>query len=282
MESSDIPSIPDIKRLLLSAICTAIEGGMAIREIYATDFAVEKKADESPLTLADQRSHKIIEKALLPFGIPILSEEGRKIPYEERAGWNPLWIVDPLDGTKEFVKRNGEFTVNIALVKDHRPVMGVIYVPVTDVLYYGETGLGAHKLAGAEAIISDGNDMEVIQSASVSLPIREDPCDPYTIVGSRSHATEALEQFVEEKRKEHGEVNFISAGSSLKICLVAEGSADIYPRLAPTMEWDTAAGQAIAEAAGAAMVVHETNEPLRYNRQELLNPRFVVKRYLAA
>jgi 3'(2'), 5'-bisphosphate nucleotidase len=218
----------------------------------------------------------VIEKALAPFGIPVLSEEGREIPYAERAGWQTLWIVDPLDGTKEFVKRNGEFTVNIALVKKTVPVMGVIYVPVQDQLYFADSEHGAYRLENVKKI-KDFEPM-ALRSAGDRLPLRPGPCDPYTIVGSRSHATEALKRFVEEKRREKGTVNFISAGSSLKICRVAEGSADIYPRLAPTMEWDTAAGQAIAEAAGATLVRHDTGERLTYNREELLNPWFVVRR----
>lgn len=267
------------KQYLLTAIAAALEAGRAILEVYESDFAVEQKEDESPLTLADQRSHDIIERALSSFGIPLLSEEGKEISYEERSRWETLWIIDPLDGTKEFVKRNGEFTVNIALVKNGKPAMGVIYVPVTGTLYFAANEIGAYKLTDAESACSCHASMEALIGASQSLPIKEEPCDPYTVVGSRSHATEALERFVAEKRKEQGTVNFISAGSSLKICLVAEGSADIYPRLAPTMEWDTAAGQAIAEAAGAGLLLHDTGKALTYNRPELRNPWFVVIRH---
>ncbi len=268
-----------MKQYLLTAIAAALEAGRAIREVYQSDFAVEHKKDQSPLTLADKRSHEIIESRLRVFNLPILSEEGQEVPYEVRSQWETLWIVDPLDGTKEFVKRNGEFTVNIALVTAGEPVIGVIYIPARDVLYFAEQNMGAFKLIDAKVVQSHQDGLAGLVAESLALPVNTTASsNSYTIVGSRSHATEALENFVEEKRKEYGGVNFISAGSSLKICLVAEGSADIYPRLAPTMEWDTAAGQAIAEAAGAKVVCYDTGSALTYNREELRNPWFVVSR----
>jgi 3'(2'), 5'-bisphosphate nucleotidase len=271
---------------LARAIQAAIDAGQAILEVYRTDFAVEEKADHSPLTIADRRSHKIIVNALLPLNIPILSEEGRSIPYSVRKQWQRLWIVDPLDGTKEFIKRNDEFTVNIALVEDGRPVLGVIYIPVKDCLYYAEKALGAFKMNIAarwiEAHPADAPpSLDWIQHLSQKasrLPEKRQTGAPFTIVGSRSHATPQLEAFVAEKREELGTIEFVSAGSSLKICLVAEGRADIYPRMGPTMEWDTAAGQAIAEISGARMLSYDTGEPLAYNKQDLLNPWFVVER----
>ncbi len=274
-------------KILLTALMAAVDAGKAILEVYRTDFDIITKKDQSPLTLADQKSHQIIMGQLKEFNIPILSEEGREIPYETRKQWKKLWIVDPLDGTKEFIKRNDEFTVNIALVENHRPVLGVIYLPVKDVLYYAEENLGAFRMHDAEKTIcaltqepSIENAAEKLARFSEALPLSKvnSAESVYTIVGSRSHATKELEEFVSQKQQELGEVQFISAGSSLKICLVAEGRADIYPRLGPTMEWDTAAGQAIAEIAGAAMTIHLSGEPMIYNKENLLNPWFVVER----
>jgi 3'(2'), 5'-bisphosphate nucleotidase len=271
---------------LIKSIRAALAAGRAIIDVYHSEFAVEHKADNSPLTQADRRSHELLMDALSRFKIPVLSEEGREIPYAERKTWERLWIVDPLDGTKEFIKRNGEFTVNIALVEYVKPVLGVIYAPVKNVLYFAARGIGAYKMKNPEDFVwpdEEANDenfntlMELIIQSSVKLPAKRS-ASPFTIVGSRSHAGPELEKFVEEKRREHGQVEFISAGSSLKICLVAEGKANLYPRLGPTCEWDTAAGQAIAECAGAKLLNLKTGEPLRYNRDDILNPRFIVRR----
>ncbi|MCU0559614.1 MAG: 3'(2'),5'-bisphosphate nucleotidase CysQ [Desulfobacterales bacterium] len=277
----------DRDALLLTAIRASIRAGRATLDVYQSDHAVDYKEDRSPLTAADTRSHEIIVGHLTATGIPILSEEGKRIPYSERRSWQRLWVVDPLDGTKEFVKRLGEFTVNIALVENQRPTLGVVYVPVKRVLYYGRIEDGAFRLVetGALAELAAGpspgdpaGEIHRLNSRSTSLP---DDCSthaPFVIVGSRSHATEELHAFVEQKRRELGAVSFVSAGSSIKYCLVAEGRADIYPRLGPTMEWDTAAGQVIVEAAGATMVRHDTGAPLIYNKEELLNPWHVVTR----
>jgi 3'(2'), 5'-bisphosphate nucleotidase len=273
-----------MEQLLLQAMSAAVRAGKAILEVYHTDFSVTRKSDDSPLTLADKRSHEIITRLLAPFKIPVLSEEGRDIPYSERKGWNPFWLVDPLDGTKEFVKRNDEFTVNIALIEYQIPVMGVIFVPVSGVLYFAQKGLGAYKLgtpALAETIGSvegtpPGIGITGIMEAGTRLPLSAPSTDPYVIVGSRSHLTSEVEAFVEKKRRTYQNVTFISAGSSLKLCQVAEGLAAIYPRLGPTMEWDTAAGHAIAACAGARVVRHDTGTPLIYNKENLLNPWFVV------
>lgn len=269
---------------LIGAIGAAVKAGEAIMEVYQSDFAVEAKEDRSPLTLADKRAHDIIKADLLGHGIPFISEEGKSTPYETRKEWPTLWIVDPLDGTKEFIKRNGEFTVNIALIDGQRPVLGVVYAPVLQWLYFASTNIGAYKLTdvqpGAFGQEKNGqveNRLLQLKQGSIKLPV-EQSRQIYTIVGSRSHGTPELEAFVEIKRKEKGNVEFIAAGSSLKICLVAEGAADIYPRLGPTMEWDTAAGQAIAECAGTKMYVYETGHSLNYNREDMLNPWFVVER----
>jgi 3'(2'), 5'-bisphosphate nucleotidase len=272
-----------IENFLPKAIYAAIDAGKAILAVYGTDFDVDIKADKSPLTLADRRSHEIIVAALEGTGIPILSEEGRDIAYVERAAWNPFFLVDPLDGTKEFVKRNGEFTVNIALIENQSPVMGVIYVPVKDWLYFASKGIGAYKLEAAESQLSDfsgdsGLDLAALKAAALALPIGTNSERPFTIVGSRSHSNPELEAEIEKQRARHGDVAFISAGSSLKLCLVAEGAADLYPRTGPTMEWDTAAGHAIALLSGAEVVAFESGSPLEYNKENLLNPWFIVRR----
>jgi 3'(2'), 5'-bisphosphate nucleotidase len=263
------------KEYVLIAIRASMMAASAIMEVYLrADFNVDMKSDNSPLTDADRKAHEIIMDALKPTPVHILSEEGRHIPYGERKGWDRLWIVDPLDGTKEFIKRNGEFTVNIALVQGGLPVFGVIYAPVLKRLYFGGRDLGAYGCTREMEDLPDDLDLLIGQCEKLPLSV---PRSTYVIMGSRSHATPELEAFVEKKRKEIGEVEFISAGSSLKICRVAEGAADIYPRLGPTMEWDTAAGQGIAEGAGRKVTVWETGEPLTYNRENLLNPWFVVQ-----
>jgi 3'(2'), 5'-bisphosphate nucleotidase len=279
----------DLKPYILRSIQAAIAAGNAINEVYhSEDFGVEYKSDQSPLTLADQRSHDIIVNNLREFDIPILSEEGKDAPYAQRKGWKRFWVVDPLDGTKEFIKRNGEFTVNIALVENSHPVLGTIFVPDRNTLYFAARNFGAYKLQdGPFAELSETRAdsaeetrilLDQIVGQSARLPIENQQRPLLTIVGSRSHKTPELEAYVEEKRKAHGEVEFISAGSSLKICLVAEGRADVYPRLGPTMEWDTAAGQAIAENAAARVYQYSTSKPLIYNKEDLHNPWFIVQR----
>lgn len=237
----------------------AIKAGDAILSIYERDFDIQHKEDKSPLTEADLASHKTIVSALeaLTPEIPILSEESATIPFEERNQWQQYWLIDPLDGTKEFIKRNGEFTVNIALIKGHSPVLGVVYVPVSGHVYAGETGKGAF-------LIKDGVKQQISVTANTFSPCR--------VVGSRSHAGESLQLFLDKL----GEYEMVSMGSSLKLCLVAEGKADIYPRLGPTSEWDTAAAQAVVEAAGGR-VTDLDGETLPYNTKEsLLNPYFLV------
>jgi len=272
---------------LLTALRAAVCAGDAILKIYHSDFSVAYKTDDSPLTLADKRAHEIIVSHLAPSQIPVLSEEGRQIPYEQRKAWQRLWVVDPLDGTKEFIKRNGEFTVNIALVENQQPVLGVICIPDKKSLYFAAAGSGAHKLERQPMVdiapemddqTAQNDLLTQIMERAVSLPVKALRSRIYTIVGSRSHSTPDLEAYVEKKRRERGAVEFIAAGSSLKFCAVAEGRANIYPRLAPTMEWDTAAGQAIAESAGANVLAYETRKPLTYNKEDLYNPWFVVSR----
>ncbi len=264
------------EKLLRTAILSALAAGEKILEVYESDdFAVTRKADDSPLTRADLISQKTITGILAEGSqFPLLGEEGREISFAERSLWDTFWLVDPLDGTKEFVKRNGEFTVNIALVAAGRPVLGVLYVPVKDILYFAYSGGGAFRIDGP-------TNMEItsVITEAVRLPDaigRKIP--PVKVVASRSHFSDKTAAFVEEIKTKHGSVDLLSAGSALKICLVAEGLADIYPRLAPTMEWDVGAGQIIAEEAGCTVVEAETGMPLRYNKENLLNPHFIVSR----
>ena len=261
-----------MENLLKIAIEAALEAGKAILEIYNSgEFDVEIKGDKSPLTKADKASHNVIMSFLKKTKIPVLSEEGREIPYEERKNWKQLWIIDPVDGTKEFIKRNGEFTVNIALVENGRPIMGVVYVPVTGDFYFGAKGQGAKKL-----VVDSEAELSIKQlSHGKSIPIKMNR--QFTVVGSRSHMNTETEDFLNSYKEEHGELAILSKGSSLKMCMVAEGLADVYPRFAPTMEWDTAAGQAVVEAAGFSMLEKESRLPLRYNKEDLLNPHFIVQ-----
>ncbi len=249
-------AIPSIGLL----IDVAEQAGEAILAIYNTDFSVYEKSDQSPLTEADMASNRIIVenlKALTP-GIPVLSEESAAVPFAERSGWKRYWLIDPLDGTKEFIKRNGEFTVNIALIEEQRPILGIVHVPVSGVTFYGGDGIGAFRQ-------SAGKEREEI---SVHPRHRQ----PIKVAGSRSHAGESLQKFLANL----GEHEIVSMGSSLKLCLVADGTADIYPRLGPTSEWDTAAAQAVVEAAGGRVTDTEMR-PLRYNTKDsLLNSHFLV------
>lgn len=263
---------------ILTAIEAALKAGEQILAVYndpEADFQVERKADHSPLTIADRRAHATIAQVLEQTPYPLLSEEGKQLPYAERAGWNELWVVDPLDGTKEFIKRNGEFTVNIAFVREGVPVMGVIYVPVKRDLYFAAEGLGAFKLADITG--TGSSTLQELTERAVRLPVKEER-DTFVVVASRSHCTPETEAYIEQMRQEHAQVELCSSGSSLKICLVAEGKADVYPRFAPTMEWDTAAGHAIVRAAGGEIRQADNGEPLHYNKEDLLNPWFIVKK----
>jgi len=246
----------------------AKDAGKAIMEIYIQDFAVEFKTDNSPLTIADRKANEIIVTSLnrlpvntlLKQSIPILSEEGRSVPYDERKNWDYFWLIDPLDGTKEFVKRNGEFTINIALIHNKTPVLGVVYSPVLNVCYWAKKGEGAFK---------DGK----------KLPLKANKKrDVYKIVASRSHMSNETKDFIESIDTDKEKV-IISIGSSLKICLVAEGEANIYPRLGPTMEWDTAAAHAIVNESNGLFNKYIDNGAYQqhlYNKKNLLNDWFVV------
>jgi len=256
------------------AIQVAFEAGKAIMEIYKKDFSVEYKDDKSPLTEADRISNAIICENLRDT-YPIISEENKLIDYTERKDWDTCWLIDPIDGTKEFIKKNGEFTVNIALIKDGEPILGVVYLPAKRVLYFGETGTGSYKyevneneaLPDFESLIESAHKL-----AGESFPKK------FTIVASRSHMSPETEKFIEECEQKYGAVELISTGSSIKLCLVAEGSAHVYPRIAPTMEWDTAAAHAVAKFAGCQVLDFEKRTELVYNKENLLNPYFIVKR----
>ena len=262
--------------LLQIALEACLEAGRAILDIYQNDdHGVEFKEDQSPLTLADRAAHEVIMGHLLTTDIPVLSEEGRYMPFEERKGWRELWIVDPVDGTKEFINRNGEFTVNIALVRDGKAVAGVVFAPVLGHAYVGVKGEGAWRL---NAKLTDDFDAEMAWSSRVQLPLQGAQSRPFTVVASRSHMSPETQEYVDEMKKIHGEIDLISKGSSLKLCMVAEGTADAYPRFAPTMEWDTAAGQAVCEAAGCQVIDQGTQRTMLYNREELLNSWFLVLR----
>lgn len=262
---------------LKTAIHAAVSAGHEILKIYHTgDFEVKMKSDNSPLTIADQRAHEIIVDQLAKTNIPILSEEGKSILYEERSMWNQYWLVDPLDGTKEFIKRNGEFTVNIALIEKETPVLGVVYVPVTKDLYFSTKDLGAFKSINIDSETELENIQSLLQT-SFKLPFFFEN-EQFTVVASRSHMNKDTEEFIEKLKSKYGDVDFISRGSSLKICMVAEGIADIYPRFAPTMEWDTAAGHAIALYSGCTITCQDEKTPIRYNKKDLLNSWFIVKR----
>lgn len=268
------------KKILYVAIRAAVEAGAKIMEVYTdpdADFEIERKADNSPLTVADRKSHEVISDLLKETPYPILSEEGKKIPTEERRSWRELWVVDPLDGTKEFIKRNGEFTVNIAWVKDGCPEAGVIYIPVKQELYFADREAGAWKLGGVSRVEEKGT-VDDLMARAQRLPHAGDKRDSFVIVASRSHLTPETEAYIIEMERKHPKVETLSAGSSLKLCLVAEGRADVYPRFAPTMEWDTAAGDAIVRASGGKVCQAGTDEPLVYNKENLLNPWFVVSR----
>ncbi len=246
--------------LLDAVIDVSRRAGREILDVYGTNFEARAKADNSPLTEADLRAHRLIVAALsaLQPRLPVLSEESSEILYSERSGWERYWLVDPLDGTKEFVSRNGEFTVNIALIRGHAPVLGVVHAPALQRDYYGHVGGGAFRADG------DGGGRPIHVQSPAQSPLR--------VVGSRSHAGGSLDRLLGRL----GEHTLVPMGSSLKFCLVAEGAADFYPRLGPTSEWDTAAAQAVVEAAGGA-VLDLQGGPLRYNtRREVLNPFFIV------
>lgn len=256
----------DIKNLLNLGKLAALRAGTAILEIYTSgDFEVELKSDKTPLTLADKAAHTIIASQLKETGLPILSEEGIHFSYDDRKHWAYYWLVDPLDGTKEFVKRNGEFTVNIALMHFNTPVAGVIYAPCKDVLYFGSKETGVYKIEKGTQV-----QLPIILKKQTFRELLSK--EHITVVASKSHLNEETKTFINQFKN----VSLSSMGSSLKLMLLAEGAADIYPRLAPTTEWDTAAGDAILRSLNMGVYQTDLISALLYNKQDLLNPSFIA------
>jgi len=238
----------------------SIDASKVIMKIYSEDFDVTFKDDKSPLTEADTQSNKIICEKLQKLypHIPILSEENKLVPYETRKSWEYYWCIDPIDGTKEFIKKNDEFTINIALIHNDTPVLGIVYAPALNEMYTAKQGEGAFK---------NGHKLPLEKNDHMDEKIR--------VVASKSHLSEETQSFIDALPSK--KVEQVSKGSSLKLCMVAEGSADIYPRLAPTMEWDTAAAHAVVLEAGKKVIQYKTKKDVIYNKQDLLNPWFIVK-----
>jgi 3'(2'), 5'-bisphosphate nucleotidase len=251
----------DIDGLLTLALHASEEACREILDVYNSgNFGEEAKSDASPLTLADKNAHRRITSILAPSGLPILSEEGRNVPYAERKNWKYFWMVDPLDGTKEFIKRNGEFTVNIALIHQGAPILGVVSVPVSGESYYSTRGNGAF-------VRREGKDHRLPKRPRADLK-----AEGLRVVASRSHMNDETSQFIQGLANP----SLVSAGSSLKFMLLASGQADVYPRYAPTMEWDTAAAHAVVVETGFEVVEYGTSNALVYNKENLLNPYFLV------
>jgi 3'(2'), 5'-bisphosphate nucleotidase len=266
------------QELLLMAVRSAFAAGQAIMVVYGRKtFGTRLKKDLSPVTEADRAAHGIISRRLAPASIPFLSEEGEEIPYETRRTWEKFWLVDPLDGTKEFIRRNDEFTVNIALIERQVPVMGVIYAPCLDLMYLASPQTGACRISGYADLDDQISDQAGLLGKAEKLPLGI-PRRTYTVVASRSHRNEETNLFIKRLEKEHPDLRLVSTGSSLKFCLMAEGKADLYPRFGRTMEWDTAAGDAIARASGCLVRIHDSKDCLSYNKEVLSNPWFMVLR----
>ncbi len=256
------------------AVKAAIDAGRAIMKFYDSNIEFELKPDQSPITEADKEANEVINFYLNQTGIPVISEENKEVNYSDRKKWNICWVVDPLDGTKEFIKRNGEFTVNIALVKEGSPILGVIYVPEKKELYFGDV----EKQQAFKMMVNDGKyEAGNLTGASTIIPKGEK--GSIRVVASRSHLNEETETFINNLKSKNPEkkIEVVSKGSSLKFCLIAEGKADIYPRYSPTMEWDTAAGHAICNAVNIKVISGDTKKELKYNKESLLNSHFLVK-----
>ena len=264
-----------INKNLELIIKASLEAGKVIMEVYNKPITVKEKDDKSPLTEADTRANTIINSYLKETDYPIISEENKQIDYSIRKNWESCWIVDPVDGTKEFIKRNGEFTVNIALVTKGKPEIGVIYVPAFKTLYFSDV---ENKVAYKAILSSHDSSINQVIEQTIKLKPKSNSSNTIQLVGSRSHMNQETLDYVEILKKQGKNVEVVSRGSSLKFCLVAEGNADVYPRFAPTMEWDTAAGQAICNAVGIEVISKETNSELLYNKENLLNPWFLVSK----
>ena len=263
---------------MLQAISAAVAAGEAILNAYRKPgLHQEIKKDLSPVTEADLAAHKIIADHLLHTGLPILSEEGKNIPFEERRNWRQFWLVDPLDGTREFLGRNGEFTVNIALIEGQKPIMGILYAPCLDLVYFSDLKAGAYRMEACSKRWHEIRNVGELMEASEKLPLKNTG-HPYRVVASRSHINQETEDYIRDLKNAHPGLEVLSRGSALKFCQLAEGSADVYPRFGPTMEWDTGAGHAIALASGCRLTLHNSADSLVYNKESLLNPWFIVQR----
>lgn len=263
-----------MEELLKIAIKASIDAGKEIIKIYNSDFSIQIKEDNSPLTLADKNANDCINSYLEKTEIPIISEENKQLDYNIRKEWKRCWMVDPLDGTKEFIKKNGEFTVNIALIENGKPILGVIYVPVTKELYYSASDM---KASYKTFVMNNLVNVDDIFKKSQRLIVNHDLSQSIKVVGSRSHMNSETKDFINNLETTiQKKIEIVSKGSSLKFCLVAEGKSDFYPRFAPTMEWDTAAGHAICNAAGVKVISMDTQKEMRYNKENLLNSWFKV------
>lgn len=275
-----------LERLLMDAICAALTASRAVLRLYNEgDFGVILKSDATPLTQADQIAHTEIQRVLAKTRIPLFSEEGRQYEYEERKDWGLYWLVDPLDGTRDFIATTDEFTVNVSLILNERPVLGVIDVPVRKTLYFNVPNRGAWRFLGSDDLLNQiqrtegGLNLESFLLKSQSLPLQGGVVrQRLRVVRSRLNMSNAMHPYFVRLREQHGDFDEEMAGSSLKFCLVAEGSVDLYPRLGKTHEWDTAAGQAIVEGAGMEVVDFTSFSSLRYNKESIENPPFVAKR----
>ncbi len=259
----------EIAQLVDKAIHSAVLAGKKIMEVYASvDFGVVIKEDQTPVTIADHRAHDEILKNLESTGLPVLSEEGIHLSYSERKNWDLFWLIDPLDGTKEFIKRNDEFTVNIALIQKGRPIAGVIYAPVTGQIYVGIPETGAYKLVNPDEHCT----FHSMQLSGIKLPEKINQPE-FVVAISRSHMNQKTKEYI---REEHESFRMINMGSSMKMCMVAEGTASVYPKLGTTMEWDTAAGHAILKASGKNIFLTDLKTEIRYNKENLQNPHFIA------
>ena len=266
--------------LLVEQFNAAVRAGAAIINIYkgSTDYDVQLKSDNTPITIADRRAHDTIKRALGQTRIPILSEEGRQMLYDERCNWELFWLVDPLDGTMEFIKGNNEFTVNIALMQNNECISAVVYVPYHNKMYIAERGLGAWVMESVAPDEKAQYTYDNIHAEIRRLPLADCAHANYRVAVSRSHQTAETHQHIEQLRATHPDVEVVEQGSSYKFCLLAEGSVDYYIRTTTTSEWDTAAGELILSEAGGATRSYPAGEPLRYNKESLDNPWFVAKR----
>ncbi len=263
---------------LIPALHAAFEAGLSIMQVYRKKvYKTMLKEDLSPVTEADHAAHRAIAARLEPTSIPILSEEGKEIPYHTRRSWERFWLVDPLDGTKEFIRGNDEFTVNIALIERQVPVMGIIYAPCLDIMYFASDRTGAYRINAYSRVDRFVQTLKFLLEHGEKLPLKRSR-KHYTVVATRSHKNEQTDLFIRGLKKEYPGLRLVSTGSSLKFCLMAEGKADIYPRFGRTMEWDTAAGHSIAKASGCSVRVHDSQDGLRYNKEDLANPWFIVHR----